>query len=91
MGLVATAVRNGIDDGTLRADLDPAKTAVLLWAQSSGVLQAVATAGERIRAVHQIDPQDLVDTFFEFVFHAIAANPEDVLTRRTTQNDTESS
>jgi len=81
MGLVARAVSNGVEDGTLRSDLDPMMTAVVLWAQSSGVLLALATTGEKIREFHKIDPDDLVETFFEFTFHAIAANPAQDLAR----------
>jgi AcrR family transcriptional regulator len=91
MALVATAVGNGVKDGTIRSDIDPVKTAVLLWAQSSGVIQAVATAGEKIQTVHNIDPADLVETFFEFAFHAIAADPEAAAARRRENDDTESS
>ena len=91
MGLVATGVRNGIDDGTLRSDLDPMKTAVLLWAQSSGVLRVMATAAEKLREVHAIDPSDLMETFFEFVFHAIAANPDEMMARMNRKLDTEQS
>jgi AcrR family transcriptional regulator len=81
MGLVAKAVQNGIEDGTLRGDLDPAITAVLLWAQSSGVLQVLAVAGEKIKMVHGVDPGDLVETFFAFCMHAIAANPDEAIAR----------
>jgi TetR/AcrR family transcriptional regulator len=75
MGLVTRAVSNGVADGTLRADLDPVKTAVILWASSSGVLSALATAGDNIHEVHGFDKNAFVDEFFEFTFHAIAADP----------------
>jgi AcrR family transcriptional regulator len=91
MNLVAQAVRNGVEDGSIRPDLDPVKTAVLLWAQSSGVIQALATAGEKIQTAHNIDPQDLVETFFEFAFHAIAADPDAVPARLRRKDDTEQS
>lgn len=81
MGLVTRAVQNGIEDGTLRADLDPAQTAVLLWAQSSGVLQVLAVGGEKIKMVHGVEPDDLMETFFEFCLHAIAANPDEAIAR----------
>jgi TetR/AcrR family transcriptional regulator len=81
MGLVAQAVANGVADGTLRPDLDPLETAVLLWAQSSGVLSALSASGEKIQSVHRIDLGNLVNTFFEFTFHAIAANPREALER----------
>lgn len=84
MGLVAQAVATGVSDGTLRSDLDPMKTAVLLWASSSGVLTALATAGDKIHTVHGIEPDDFLNSYFEFTFHAIAANPRAALTRWTT-------
>ena len=75
MGLVARAVTNGVADGTLRADLDPATTAVLLWTSSSGVLSALATAGDNIEELYGFDKSAFVDAYFEFTFHAIAADP----------------
>jgi hypothetical protein len=60
-----------------------------LWAQSSGVLSALATTGEKIHKVYNIDPNDLVESFFEFTFHAIAANPEEALARRKAERETE--
>jgi AcrR family transcriptional regulator len=91
MGLVAQAIANGVRDGTLRSDLDPMQTAVLLWAQSSGVLSALATSGQKIREVHKIEPEDLLQTFFQFTFHAIAADPDRELSRRKSENEMEQS
>lgn len=91
MGLVARAVGNGVADGTLRSDLDPIMTAVLLWASSSGVLSALATAGDQIRSLHKIDVKDFVDAFFEFTFHAIAADPRAAMARWKAGKDTEES
>lgn len=92
MGMVADAVRNGIDDGTLRPELDPDKTAVLLWAQSSGVLQALATAGTKLEQLYNTTPDEFLDAFFELVFYQIAADPAAQLARRRTgPEDTEKS
>jgi AcrR family transcriptional regulator len=84
MGLVAKAVSNGVADGTLRPDLDPMMTAVLLWASSSGVLSALATAGEQIEAVHGVGMDDFLNSYFEFTFHAIAADPRAAIGRWNT-------
>lgn len=89
MGLVAQAVANGVADGTLRPNLDPMKTAVFLWASSSGVLSALATAGEQIQTTHGIDLEDFVDSYFEFTFHAIAADPSAALESWTAEKDEE--
>jgi TetR/AcrR family transcriptional regulator len=83
MGLVATAVRNGIADGTIRGDLDPDKTAILLWAQTSGVLQVLATAGHQMREGNDITPAQLLDTFFEMAFYQISTHPEQYVTWRS--------
>jgi AcrR family transcriptional regulator len=79
--LVARAVRNGVEDGTLRPDLDPTKTAVLLWGQSSGVLQVLAIAGEKIESELGIEPGELLEAQFELVYRAIASDPDDTLAR----------
>jgi len=89
MGLVARAVANGVADGSLRPDLDPVKTAVLLWASSSGVLTALATAGDQIHATHGIELSDFIDAYFEFTFHAIAADPRAALEHWNSGKDTE--
>jgi AcrR family transcriptional regulator len=91
MGLVAQAVRNGVADGTLRSDLNPLMTAFLLWASSSGVLSALATAGEQIHSAYNIGAQEFLDAFFEFTFHAIAADPRQATARWKTGKDTEES
>jgi TetR/AcrR family transcriptional regulator len=91
MGLVATAVRNGIGDGTIRSELDPEKTAILLWAQSSGVLQVLATAGQKIQETGNTTSEQLLDAFFELVFYQIATHPEQFVTRRSGGEEMESS
>lgn len=79
MGLVAKAVTNGVADGTIRPDLDPLQTAFLLWAASSGVLSAAATAGENMERAYGIKTDEFLNSFFEFTFHAIAADPKSAL------------
>ena len=91
MGLVERAVANGVADGTLRPDLDPLKTAVLLWASSSGVLSAMATAGAQIEEAHGVGKGDFIDAFFEFTFHAIAADPRAALERWNSGKDDQES
>lgn len=41
-GLVAQAVANGIEDRSIRRDVDPMQTSVLLWATCSGMIQLLA-------------------------------------------------
>jgi AcrR family transcriptional regulator len=63
--ILITAVQAGIDDGTVREDIDPIKTALLLWAQTNGVLQTLVMKKEIIDEFFQLDPQELVAYYFE--------------------------
>jgi AcrR family transcriptional regulator len=68
----ARAVETGIGDGSLRGDLEPMKTAMTLYGVSVGVLQAVTTKREMIHRCHGLEPQDVVETFFDLMERALA-------------------
>ncbi|MEE9270321.1 MAG: TetR/AcrR family transcriptional regulator [Candidatus Krumholzibacteria bacterium] len=70
----ARAVQSGIEDGSIRGDVDPVRTALTLWGLSTGVVQIIATKGEMIKELHGIDPQDLTETFFDLINRAL--NPD---------------
>ncbi|MEJ2720439.1 MAG: TetR/AcrR family transcriptional regulator [bacterium] len=71
LDLCAQAVRTGIEDGTLRGDLDPMKTAMTLYGMSVGLLQIVCMKKNMLEEQHKIDPSELTEYFFEFVKHAL--------------------
>jgi AcrR family transcriptional regulator len=71
IALVAGAVASGVEDGTVRGDLDPLRTAISLWAQTTGVLQIESTKGETIEGVHGVSGEDLMEHFFAFVERAL--------------------
>ncbi|MCJ7681912.1 MAG: TetR/AcrR family transcriptional regulator, partial [Candidatus Aminicenantes bacterium] len=52
MKIVAQAVASGIQDGSIRSDIDPIKTALILWAQSNGVLQMLSCKWKHIQEQH---------------------------------------
>jgi len=74
MGIVIEAVASGISDGSIRSDIDPGKAAIILWAQTAGVLQVLAVKGEMIKAVHRFDPDQVIESYFELVEHALRNN-----------------
>ncbi|GEE03022.1 TetR family transcriptional regulator [Gordonia spumicola] len=47
-GKLADAIRDGVADGSARADLDPDLTATLMWAAFNGVLSLTWRAGPRV-------------------------------------------
>lgn len=73
--LVAKAVQSGIDDGTVRAELDPLRTAFILWAQTTGMLQILSLKGEHFERVHGVSTDDLMERFFRFVELALRPAP----------------
>jgi AcrR family transcriptional regulator len=72
LGLVAEAVRTGIADGSIRSDLDPMKTAILLWAQTDGVIRVVSRKCEHLKEFEDIDLENLIEDFFTFAYSALS-------------------
>jgi AcrR family transcriptional regulator len=77
-GKLTEAVETGIRDGTIREDVDPAKTPLLLWAQTNGILQLVSTKGEMLKSLFGQEPEEIIDYYLEMVAHALRpASPPD--------------
>lgn len=75
MGLVARAVQTGMDDGSIRRGLDPTKAALILWAQTSGLLKVLSIASENIKSYYGLEPADIIEAYFDLTFHSLAALP----------------
>jgi AcrR family transcriptional regulator len=71
---VADAVREGIEDGTIRPDLDPMKTAILLWAQTDGVIRIIAHKCRHLGEFENMDLKDMIKDFFQFAYSALRSN-----------------
>lgn len=71
LGLVAESIRIGIEDGSIRNDLDPMKTAILLWAQTDGVIRIVARRCEHMKEFENLDLRDFIEEFFTFIYGAL--------------------
>lgn len=76
LGLVEQALRTGIEDGTVRPDIDPETTALLLWAQSDGVINLIHGAGEHLNECHDVEPDELMEKSFALL--RLALTPEGV-------------
>ncbi len=57
IGMVAEAVQIGIDDGTIRPELNPIETAITLWAQTHGVIEI--SQRKRMRERKMVDENQL--------------------------------
>ena len=55
IGMVAEAVQVGIDDGSIRPELNPIETAITLWAQTHGVIEISERKEMRQRKMVDVD------------------------------------
>jgi AcrR family transcriptional regulator len=67
LNIVIQAVKIGIEDGSIRPELDPVKTALLLWGQTSGVIQLMSLKGEHLQKRHGIDLSTIYDDAFQMI------------------------
>jgi AcrR family transcriptional regulator len=72
--LLIESIVIGIKDGSIRADIDPIKTAINLWGQTTGVLQ-VASLKEKIVLMKnfEITAQDVINYCFDLIYHSLKA------------------
>lgn len=64
---LASAIQLGIDDGSIRSDLDPHKTAIFLWGSTTGMLQLLKLKGHCITKFHNNDPDEYMDYYIDFM------------------------
>jgi hypothetical protein len=72
--LLVNAIQQGISDGSVRPDIDPLKTAINLWGQTTGIIQ-IAALKEKIVLLHQysLTAKEVIDYSFDLIYHAIKA------------------
>ena len=72
--LLIESIVTGIKDGSIRSDIDPVKTALNLWGQTTGVLQIASLKEKIILAKHfSISAQEVIDYNFDLIYHALKA------------------
>jgi AcrR family transcriptional regulator len=69
--VLVQAIQTGIEDGSIRSNLDPLKTAFLLNGVSSGIIHLIAREAQHIKKMEDFEPEELMETFFEFTFNAL--------------------
>ena len=67
LDILIDAIREGHEDGSINRKLDPEKTAVILWGQSSGIIQLVLTKGDHLQESHGINKEELIKYYFEII------------------------
>jgi AcrR family transcriptional regulator len=69
--LMQQAIKIGITDGSVRADLRPEVLSKMLWAVSTGVMQMINVKGDVLK-FHAIEAQELFECFFEVMSAGLA-------------------
>ena len=64
-------------DGSIRSGLEPLKAAIILWAQTSGLLKVLSIASDNIKSYYDLDPADIIEAYFDLTYHSLAAHPTD--------------
>jgi AcrR family transcriptional regulator len=76
MRTMTDAIQAGIDDGSIREDLDPTRTAVILWGYTHGLIQLRAHKGSMLGEALDLDPDALVDHALDFAGVALTGHCE---------------
>lgn len=65
--LMIHAIQNGIDDGSIRGDLDPVETAITLWGFTHGLIRLLAKKGEEIEEEASLRPETIFENSQDFL------------------------
>jgi TetR/AcrR family transcriptional regulator len=65
LNILIRALKIGFEDGSIRPGLDPVKTALLMWGQTSGVIQLMSLKGEHFQKRYGIDLSTIFDDAFQ--------------------------
>ncbi len=66
------AIKEGIADGSIRKDLDPVLTAMILWGQTMGILQLVKNKGSVLTKIFLVDTDAIMDKHFELLYEMLS-------------------
>lgn len=71
--LMETAIRDGLADGSLRKDLDPAEASVILWADIVGLILILDRKAAYLSGYRNITINSLIDAAFKYLRRSIEA------------------
>jgi len=71
LNILIAAIKQGIVDKTLRPDIDPEETAMLLWGFSLGIIQLISLKGKHLHEQHGVDLKNLEKSSVDFMVRSI--------------------
>ena len=83
LGLLGQSISNGMRDGTIRSDMDPEETAVMMWGMTHGIIQI---AGYKQHGhAQRVDPDVLLDATLDFISRGLAPSGDSEKSSTETQ------
>ena len=78
--IFAETIQIGVNDGSVRQDIDPNLTAILLWGMSSGIIQLLSTKGKHLKEKHHlaIDMDEMVEYAYAFIRESLSPQKKGV-------------
>jgi len=75
MEAMTKAIEQGIEDGSIRSELDPTQTAITLWGCTHGLIQLAANKGDSLEQQYGLPADALFDDGLGFLGVALAGHP----------------
>jgi AcrR family transcriptional regulator len=72
LDILVNAINTGINDGSIRPDVDPMKTAISLWGQSTGIIQIIALKENIILNNYSLKASEIVEYTFNLIYHSLS-------------------
>lgn len=74
--IMTDAIQQGIDDGTMRPDLDPKETAFTLWGYTHGLIQLISNKSRSLEHRHGVRTETLFERGIDLLGGALAGISE---------------
>ncbi|MBN2104942.1 TetR/AcrR family transcriptional regulator [bacterium] len=65
LNILIGALKQGIEDGSIRNDIDPVRMAAIMWGMSSGIIQLTALKGKHLEQEHGFNMEGIVEESFQ--------------------------
>ena len=67
IGLIVSCLQEGIEDGSIRSEIEPLKTAITLWGQSLGLIQLISVKGDLLSDQFQLNADELMQYAYDIM------------------------
>jgi len=69
--LIVSQLKRGIEDGSIRNNLDPTITALSLWGQTTGILQLIKSKNRLLSHYYSVSEGELLNHFVELLLKSL--------------------